>query len=422
MHVDGDAFFASCEQALHPHYRNKPLITGAERGIAASMSYQAKRAGVTRGMRVGDVKRICPDCIIVPSDYEAYSLFSKRMFDIIAEVTPAVEEYSIDEAFADLSGLRRPLHGSYSHIARGVKNKIESELGISVSVGVSLSKTLAKVASEYRKPGGLTVISGGEVAYYLKRCKISDVWGIGPNTAALLQKYNINNALDFAGKDEVWIKKMLTKPGVETWRELRGESIYPVSSDQKREYKSISKFKTFTPPTCDKKTVFAQLLRNTEKACIKTRRYNLCSDTIVIFLRRFDFSHTGCEIHLNRATAYPVEMAPVVREVFDRIFESGVKYRQTGVVLQKLQSNTQNQYSLFESQLRVEKIRKVFAAIDKMAQKYGKHTLHIASSLPVDSNPQHQGSRSVKPQRRSIRLLGERGRQRLGLPYFFAEV
>ena len=107
IHVDCDAFFASVEQALNPIYRNKPVITGKERGIAASMSYEAKRRGVTRGMRLFEVKKVCPDCIILPNDYESYSLFSKRLMGILRKFTPDVEEYSIDEAFAELTGLRR---------------------------------------------------------------------------------------------------------------------------------------------------------------------------------------------------------------------------------------------------------------------------------------------------------------------------
>src|SRR5947209_4985619 len=97
VHVDGDAFFASVEQAIDPKLKGKPVVTGKERGIASSMSYEAKARGVTRGMPVGQIRRVCPDCIILPSDYETYSLFSVRMFDIVRRYTEIVEEYSIDE-------------------------------------------------------------------------------------------------------------------------------------------------------------------------------------------------------------------------------------------------------------------------------------------------------------------------------------
>jgi len=103
LHIDGDAFFASCEQANNRKLRGKPVVTGKERGIAASLSYEAKARGVTRGMRISDIKRVCPEVVLLPSDYETYSLLSKRFFAIVRRFTPEVEEYSIDECFADLT-------------------------------------------------------------------------------------------------------------------------------------------------------------------------------------------------------------------------------------------------------------------------------------------------------------------------------
>src|SRR3972149_5053656 len=121
VHIDGDAFFASCEQARDPALQGKPVITGKERGIVASMSYEAKRMGVSRAMRLFEVKKLCPDAIILPSDYETYSLLSKRFFAIVRRYTPDVEEYGIDECFADLTGLQRPMRMSYAQIAPAVE-------------------------------------------------------------------------------------------------------------------------------------------------------------------------------------------------------------------------------------------------------------------------------------------------------------
>src|ERR687885_763296 len=137
VHIDGDAFFASCEQSRRPQLQGKPVVTGKERGIAASMSYEAKACGVKRGMRLFEVKRLCPDAIILPSDYETYSLYSKRLFAIIRRFTPDVEEYSIDEAFADLTGLRRPLRMSYEEMAQKIKHDLDAELGYTFSVGLA---------------------------------------------------------------------------------------------------------------------------------------------------------------------------------------------------------------------------------------------------------------------------------------------
>lgn len=139
LHIDADAFFASCEQAIHPELKGKPVVTGKERGIVAAASYEAKAMGVERGMRLVEVKKRFPGVILLPSDYETYSLFSIRMFEILRRFSPDVEEYSIDEAFADLTGLRRTFHGSYESIAAKIQQAISGELGISISAGISLS-------------------------------------------------------------------------------------------------------------------------------------------------------------------------------------------------------------------------------------------------------------------------------------------
>ncbi|MFZ4440503.1 MAG: DNA polymerase IV, partial [Syntrophales bacterium] len=117
VHIDGDAFFTSCEEAIHPELRGKPIITGAERGIVACASYPAKKIGIARGVPLHEAKRICPGLIVLPSDYETYSLFSRRMFNVMRRFTDQVEEYSVDEAFADITGMRRALHSSYETIA-----------------------------------------------------------------------------------------------------------------------------------------------------------------------------------------------------------------------------------------------------------------------------------------------------------------
>ncbi len=172
MHIDADAFFASCEQAIHPELKGRPVICGKERGIVAAASYEAKARGIQRGVRLSDVKKICPDAVILPSDYETYSLFSVRMFEILRRFSPDVEEYSIDEAFVDLTGLRRSFHGPYEVIAGKMRTAIETELGITVSAGVSLSKVLAKIGSKHNKPNGLTMIPGRDIHLYLEKLPV----------------------------------------------------------------------------------------------------------------------------------------------------------------------------------------------------------------------------------------------------------
>jgi DNA polymerase-4 len=422
LHLDADAFFASCEQAVHPELRGRPVITGKERGIVAAASYEAKAKGITRGVSLYDVKKICPDAVIVPSDYETYSLFSVRMFEILRRFSPDVEEYSIDEAFVDLTGLRRSFHGPYGTIARKMQEAIETELGITVSVGVSLSKVLAKIGSKHNKPHGLTIIPGRDIHLYLEKLPIEKVWGIGPNTAAFLRKFGIFTALQFAGKDEQFIQKHLSKPYQEIWHELNGRSVYPVVTESKSSYQSISKTKTFTPPSGDETFVFAQLSKNLENACIKARRYKLSATRLILFLRTQEFRDSGLELKLSRPTAYPIDLFKPLREGFDQIYRTGCRYRQTGVVLVSLVPDTTVQYTLFDDTAKIEKFSKIYSAVDKVSEKLGKYTVHHASSLPTKLQTQHEGERGDAPQRKGELFKGENKRQRLGLPVLNVKV
>src|SRR5665213_2550357 len=226
VHVDGDSFFASCEIAKDPRLQGKPVITGKERGIVSAMTYDVKARGVTRGMILSEARRICPDAIILASDYETYSLFSERMYEIVRRYSPMVEEYSIDECFADLTGLRRTLHMNYPQIAAAIKKDLQRELGITFSLGLSATKVLAKLGSKWKKPDGLTCIPLRDASMYLEKTLASDIWGIGPNTAAYLEKFGVRTAFDFAQKSEEWISQMVSKPYLELWRELNGEAAY----------------------------------------------------------------------------------------------------------------------------------------------------------------------------------------------------
>jgi DNA polymerase-4 len=422
MHLDADAFFASCEQAIHPELKGRPVITGKERGIVAAASYEAKARGVSRGVRLSDVKKLCPDAIILPSDYETYSLFSVRMFEILRRFSPDVEEYSIDEAFVDLTGLRRTYHGSYETIAENMRTTIKQELGITVSAGVSLSKVLAKIGSKHRKPDGLTMIPGRDIHLFLEKLPVEKVWGIGPNTAAYLAKHGIRTALQFAQQDEGFITKYLSKPYREIWHELNGRSVYPVTTETKSAYQSISKAKTFTPPSTDETFVFAQLSKNLENACIKARRYHLAATRVVLFLRQQDYQSTGAELKLSRPTAFPAELYALLREGFGDLFRPNTPYRQTGVVLSGMVAEDTIQYGLFEDTAKIDKMAKVYASIDELSRKYGKHAVQHGASLPTKTQAQHEGARGDVPVRKNDLFKGENKRQRLGLPMLHIKV
>ncbi len=416
IHVDADAFFASCEQAINPALKGKPVVTGKERGIVSAASYEAKARGITRAMRLFEAKKACPDLVTLPSDYETYSLFSVRIFDILRSFSPDVEEYSIDEAFVDLTGLRRTYHTSYGQIAEMIQERVERELDITVSIGVSITKVLAKIASKYKKPKGITMIPGKDIHTYLVDMPVGKVWGIGGNTTALLNKLGITSALEYARKDERFIKRHLSKPYLEIWHELNGRSVYPVAQEVHDDYKSISKVKTFTPPSDDEQFIYAQLSKNLENACIKARRYNLAATKLILLLRAQDFSNTGAELKLSRPSAHPAELFDPLRKGFKQVYNPTTRYRSTGVVLVGLVSAKSTQYSLFEDVLKIEKISKLYFAVDTIARKFGKHSVFHASSLPVRVQTQHEGARGDVAHRKRDLFRGENIRQRLELP------
>lgn len=416
MHFDADAFFASCEQAIHPELRGRPVITGKERGIVAAASYEAKAKGVERGMRLFEARKVCPDVVMLPSDYETYSLFSVRMFEILRRFSPDVEEYSIDEAFVDLTGLRRSFHGSYEEIAKKAQETVARELGITVSVGVSLTKVLAKVASKHKKPRGLTMIPGREIHEYLSPLPVEKVWGIGPNTAAFLRKFGITTALHFAHADERFVKGRLSKPFQEIWHELNGRSVLPVTVASGRDYQSISKTRTFTPPSEDEDFVFAQLSKNLENACIRARRHKLAATRLVIFLKQQDFQDAGVELRLSRPTAFPTELFEPLKEGFRQLFSPHTPYRSTGVVLGGLVAESKVQYTLFDDVTRIEKMARLYTAVDALSERFGKHTVQHGASLPAKLQAQHEGERGDVAQRKVDLLQGENKRQHLGFP------
>ena len=416
LHIDGDAFFASCEQARDPSLKGRPVITGLERGIAASMSYEAKARGVTRAMPLWQIRKLCPDAVIMPSDYETYSLLSQRLYDIVRRWTPDIEEYGVDECFADITGLRRMHHASYPVIAARIQRELATELGFTFSIGLAPTKVLAKLGSKWKKPHGLTVIPGRRIHEYLDKLPVEKIWGIGPQTTAFLAKHRINTARELARLSSEWVFAHTTKPFQEIWQELNGVSVMPILTGEKTTYASIQKFKTFTPPSTDAAFVFSQLSRNIENACIKVRRYSLAVREAVFLLRTQQFDHAGIEVTLSAATPVPGPIIAAAHEAFPRLWKPGTRYRATGVVFTKLESDDRQQPDLFGAHVGVERSRQVYEGADTLDAKYGKHTVYVATSHQAQTHAQHDGERGHIATRKLDLLRGETARQRLAIP------
>lgn len=417
MHVDGDCFFAACEVMQRPELRGRPVITGSERGIVSSLTYEAKSAGVKRGMPMHEVRKICPQAVLLPSDYETYSLISERMYAIVRRFTPCVEEYSIDECFADITGLEATLGMDYEKIALEIKKSLDRELGITFSVGLAPTKVLAKIGSKWQKPSGFTPIPAYRIADFLAKTSVEQIWGIGPATTTKLNQLGIVNADTFAAKGRSWVECHFHKPQLEIWQELQGEAVYPVGDGPRAAYQSISKTKTFTPPSTNEGFVFSQLSKNIENACIKLRRHNLETRRLHFFLKTQQFDFIGLEIKLSRATFLPNELIGEIEKRFQEVYNPYLEYRATGVVLMDLREHNTMQFDLFGASAKAEKMNSLFASIDKLAEKYGKHAAFLGTSFQAMIKGAHQGSRSTAPERRTSLFTGETLRKRIGLPF-----
>jgi DNA polymerase-4/DNA polymerase V len=414
LHIDADAFFTSVEQALDPHLRGKPVVTGQERGIIAAASYEAKALGIKRGVTLGDARKLCPGLIVLPSDYESYSLYSKRMFNIMRQFTPCVEEYSVDEAFLDITGMRRVFRCSYEEIGHKIQKEIHKELGMTVSVGLSPSKAIAKLCSKFRKPHGFTAVPGRYIHILLQRTALEQVWGFGPSTVNLLTQYGLKTAYDFTLRPQAWASGLLKKPGREIWSELRGDSVWPVDNAEKATYGSIMKSKTFTPPSTDKEFIFAKFVKNVESAFMKARRYHLRPRMLGVVLRRQDFRHDGLEAKLSRATSSTLEIMPLIRTMFEQLFREQHEYRATMIFLGSLENDRADQFDLFENRLKIDALFRVTGAIDAINRRFGKHAVRSGTSLFLTHKP--DSSRDLEHTRKQVLFPGETPRRRLKIP------
>ena len=207
------------------------------------------------------------------------------------------------------------------------------------------------------------------------------MWGIGPQTAALLAEKGVTTALAFARKDETWVTTHLTKPHVELWKELRGEFVLPLSTEAKSDYKSIQKTRTFVPPTNDAKFLLSQLSKNCENACEKARRHKLFAKKISFFLKAQTFRYRWIEIKLSLPTALPTDIMRVIQANFANVFREGEHYRTTGITLHDLTDTPPAQPDLFGASEVQTKASRVFERVDQTNARFGAHTVTLGSSL-----------------------------------------
>ena len=245
-----------------------------------------------------------------------------------------------------------------------MKKALDAELGFTFSVGLAPNKVVAKMASKWAKPSGLTAIPGRELHHFLAKLPVEKVWGIGPHTTAFLQKHGIRTALEFAQRPEAWVKRSLSKPFLQIWQELNRQYIFELAIGEHDTYYTIQKVKTFTPASSDRAFVFAQLAKNMENACIKIRKYKLATQLVVIFLRTQEFRDFGLEVELSGPTQFPNDILRAVTPAFEELFSPSTAYRATGVILCKLTEAYYGQLDLFGETLRMQRLSNLYESVD----------------------------------------------------------
>ncbi len=244
IHIDMDAFFASVEQRDNPAFRGKPLAVGyaGERGVVAAASYEARRYGIHSAMPSRTALSRCPQLIFTPGRHEVYKEVSAQIHEIFSEYTELVEPLSLDEAFLDVTQNHLGMP-SATLIAREIKQRIRETTGLTASAGVSINKFLAKIASDYRKPDGLFVITDREAEAFVEGLHIERFWGVGPETARKMHVLGIHTGADLKACSEDFLTRSFGKMGAQFYLFARGIDERPVEPDRIR--KSIGAENTY---------------------------------------------------------------------------------------------------------------------------------------------------------------------------------
>lgn len=372
--VDCDSFFVSCEQAVNPELKGKPVCVMSGRGqCVISRSKEAKKLGVRMGMPYFQIEGQMKKAIYINANHELYSEISKKVMAVLKEFSPKVEIYSIDEAFVDLTGLERLYKKNYLEIAQMIREEIKEKVDIPVSIGLSSSKSLAKLASDKAKKleEGVFLIGARKIAPLLQNTSIDEIWGIGKNLSALFRRNGILTAYELISQDDVWLNKQVGIRGLEMKHELLGEMISPVCDEIKLP-KSIQKTSALAKFTSDKNYLKNSLNYHIHRACVKLRKINAKCKGISIFLRTKDFK-VFCEKRvLNAATDFELEISDIVFELLEKVYNENILYRSTGVILDTFVFNSEVQMSLFSDISTDEKKEKLSKCFDKLEERFGK--------------------------------------------------
>jgi DNA polymerase-4 len=307
LHIDMDAFYASVEQRDRPELRARPVAVGGSpqsRGVVAAASYEARGFGVRSAMPMSRAIRLCPDLTIVPPDFAKYRSVSAQVFALYREVTPLVEPLSLDEAYLDVSenSWGEPLG---MEVARRLKAAIHEATGLTASAGVAPNKFLAKIASGWRKPDGLTVIAPERIESFLERLPVDALWGVGPATAKRLREHGIHRLVDVRTVDAEVLRATVGSMAEWLRKLAAGEDDRPVEPN--RPSKSSSSECTYPEDLTDLGRIRDEIAGMARDNALWLGRKGIAARTVTIKVRYGDFV-TITRSHSDRATHDPDEL------------------------------------------------------------------------------------------------------------------
>lgn len=310
-HMDCDAFYASVEKRDNPDLRDQPVIVGGgTRGVVSTCCYIARISGVRSAMPMYQALKLCPQAVVVPPRMSVYVEVSRQIRALMEALTPAIEPLSLDEAFLDLTGTAR-LHGAPPAIlmARLIRD-MQTQLGISGSVGLSHNKFLAKIASDLDKPRGFSLIGRAETEGFLRPKPVRIIWGVGTATQTALEKAGIRTIADLLRWERQDLAQRFGQTGERLWHLARGMDSRRVIRDEK--LKSISKETTFAEDTSDADLLDGHLWRLAEQVSDRAKAKDLAGRVVTIKLKRGDFT----TVTRRHSLTHPTQIA-------DQIYREG---------------------------------------------------------------------------------------------------
>ena len=328
-HMDCDAFYASVEKRDRPEIRDRPVIIGGrKRGVVSTACYIARINGVRSAMPMFKALRLCPDAVVIKPRMEAYSEASRTIRRFMQELTPAVEPLSLDEAFIDLSGTRT-LHGAppAAMLVR-LANRIEREVGVSCSIGLSHNKFLAKIASDLEKPRGFSIIGREETEGFLSEKPVSLIWGIGGATKTRLEQVGIRTFRDLRAWTRDELRDRFGDLGARLWDLSRGDDSRRVKPE--RGSKSLSSETTFAEDIADREVLEGYVWRLSERVADRLKAKRLTGRTVVLKLKRSNHSTITRRASAPEPTQMAEQIFRIAKGLLDAFAETG-PFRLLGV-------------------------------------------------------------------------------------------